>query len=223
RRIDRVLAGGLPGRTTHVSPDAARRQLDAGEIVRRLRRAGGHGGRGPRLDFTFDAGPRVRVIVLDTTRRTSGSAGLVRPAQVAFVRSALRRAGDRLVILASHHRLDGVASAAPVLRLVDADPRVVALLHGDTHRNRIRPRAHAWSIGTSSLADWPQQARMLRVVGTAGGGVALETWMVDHAGGRATGIARELAYLDAQGGRPQGFAGRPGDRNARLFLPPPGR
>ena len=51
------------------------------------------------------------------------------------------------------------------------------------------------------------------------GGV-LETWMVDHDGRGLAGTARELAYLDAQGGRPQGFAGRRGDRNARLIVQP---
>jgi hypothetical protein len=30
-------------------------------------------------------------------------------------------------------------------------------------------------------------------------------------------VSRELAHLDAQGGRPNGFAGRPRDRNARLY------
>jgi hypothetical protein len=44
--------------------------------------------------------------------------------------------------------------------------------------------------------------------------------MVDHDGRGLAGVARELAFLDAQGGRPQGFAGRPTDRNARLFVQP---
>jgi len=54
---------------------------------------------------------------------------------------------------------------------------------------------------------------------SAGGGVVLDTWMVDHDGRGVAGPARELSYLDAQGGRPQNFAGRRADRNARLFLP----
>jgi hypothetical protein len=74
-------------------------------------------------------------------------------------------------------------------------------------------------IETSSLADFPQQGRMLRVRETAGGGRVVETWMVDQDGAGAAGTARELAYLDAQGGRPQAFAGRPEDRNVRLYLP----
>jgi hypothetical protein len=53
----------------------------------------------------------------------------------------------------------------------------------------------------------------------AGGGLALDTWMVDHDGRGVAGPARELAYLDAQGGRPQNFAGPRADRNARLYLP----
>jgi hypothetical protein len=60
---------------------------------------------------------------------------------------------------------------------------------------------------------------MFRLSEGAGGGLALDTWMVDHDGRGLAGTARELAHLDAQGGRPQGYAGRPGDRNARLFLP----
>ena len=56
------------------------------------------------------------------------------------------------------------------------------------------------------------------VLATAGGGVAIETWMLDHAGANPLGpIARQLSYLDAHGGRPKGFAGAPLDRNVRLY------
>ena len=72
---------------------------------------------------------------------------------------------------------------------------------------------------TASLADYPQQARVLRVRATPGGGTVLETWMLDTAPGPLADTARELAYLDAQGGRPQGEAGAAEDRNVRLYLP----
>ena len=49
---------------------------------------------------------------------------------------------------------------------------------------------------------------MFKLSEVAGGGVVLDTWMVDHDGRGVAGPARELAYLDAQGGRPLGFAGR---------------
>jgi hypothetical protein len=96
---------------------------------------------------------------------------------------------------------------------------VAAVVAGNRHRNTIEPRDGYWLIGTSSLADFPQQARMFRLR-EAEGGAVLETWMVDHDGRGLAGTARELAYLDAQGGRPQGFAGRATDRNARLFVQP---
>jgi hypothetical protein len=116
------------------------------------------------------------------------------------------------VVVLSHNPLPEAA-----LRLLDAHPRTVATIAGNSHRNRISARAGYWRISTSSLADFPQQTRMFRLK-QAGDGVALETWMVDHDGRGLAGIARELAYLDAQGGRPQGFAGKPADRNARLFV-----
>jgi hypothetical protein len=99
---------------------------------------------------------------------------------------------------------------------------MIAALSGHTHRNAIAPRhtpaGGYWLISTASLIDYPQQARALRVVATAGGGVAIHTWMLDHAGdGRLGEIARQLSYLDAQGGRPEGFAGARRDRNAVLY------
>ena len=95
---------------------------------------------------------------------------------------------------------------------------MIAALSGHTHRNRIEPRGRYWLISTASLIDYPQQARALRVVRTAGGGVAIQTWMLDHIGpATSAAISRELAYLDAQGGRPQGFAGGGSDRNVTLY------
>jgi hypothetical protein len=102
---------------------------------------------------------------------------------------------------------------------------VIAAINGHTHRNQIRPRITAaggyWLITTASLIDYPQQARALRIHATEGGGVAIQTWMLDHVfPGRLGTIARELSYLDAQGGRPEGFAGTAADRNAVLYRAP---
>jgi 3',5'-cyclic AMP phosphodiesterase CpdA len=216
--IDRVLAGGLPGRRVAVPSDPRRRLLSREELVGRLRAASGVGGTGRLLDYTADLGPRVRLVVLDT--EAGHPAGTLTAAQRTWLERHLRAAGDRWVLVASHRPLGDAA-----LALLAAHPRVVAVLHGHTHRSSIRPyrppgTPGLWVIGTASLADWPQQARMVSLRERAGGGVVLETWMVDPAGSRLVGIARELAYLDAQGGRPAGDAGRRIDRNVRLYRGP---
>jgi hypothetical protein len=150
------------------------------------------------LRRSFPLGPNVRGIVFG--RR---------------VRALLRAAGDQPVVVFSHKPLGQSA-----LAVLDADPHVVAAVHGDTHRNSIQPRGHYWVIGTSSLADYPQQARAFALYRTANGKLVLETWMIDHdPGDRLADISRRLAYLDFQGGRPQHFAGSRRDRNARLYLP----
>jgi 3',5'-cyclic AMP phosphodiesterase CpdA len=214
-----LLRFGLPGASERVAADPRRRELSPAEILGKLRRASGHGGSGPLLDYAFDVGA-VRGIVLDTIRRDVGSRGLVRPAQLRWLAAQLRAAGTRPVVLFTHTPLTSAAGGAAALALLDRDPHVVAAVHGDTHRNEIRPRGHYWLIGTSSLADYPQQARAFELDRTADGRLVLQTWMIDHdPSDRLADLSRQLAYLDFQGGRVQGFAGKPGDRNARLYLP----
>ncbi|HKE81188.1 MAG TPA: metallophosphoesterase [Solirubrobacteraceae bacterium] len=215
--VDSVLSGGLPGRTAHIAPDPGRRELTPAQAIAGLRAASGHGGAGPRMDDAFDVGA-VRVILLDTVRRDVGSSGVLTRAQVRWLRGQLDAAGDRRVIVVSHQPLTKVQGADAALALLDRDPHVIAALAGDSHHNRIARRGRYWLIQTASLADYPQQARMLRVRETAGGGIVIETWMLDTAPDPLADTARELAYLDAQGGRPQHDAGTPLDRNVRLFM-----
>jgi 3',5'-cyclic AMP phosphodiesterase CpdA len=204
-----------------VPADPRRRELSARAVVARLRHAASLPGGGPLLDYSFDLGTGLRVIVLDLVRRGGGSDGLVHPGQSAWLAGELGGAGDRWVLVVSHQPLTNSVGGAGVLALLDRHPRVVAALSGHTHENRIEPRhgpgGGYWLISTASLIDYPQQARALRMYETVGGGVAVQTWMLDHVPAELGEISRELSYLDAQGGRPQGFAGKPRDRNVTLF------
>jgi hypothetical protein len=220
--VDSLLAGGLPGRTAHTPADPRRRLLSPAEAIARLRSASGHGaGTQPLLDYAFDIGPNLRAIVLDATHRDQGSDGTLSPAQLTWLDRQLARAGRRYVVVISHQPLDTFAQGRQALAIMDRYPRVVAAIAGHTHKNRIVPRRTAdggyWLITTSSLADYPQQARAFRLVHTANGHVALETWMIDHDDADMAGVSRELSYLDVQGGRPNDFDGSRLDRNVRLF------
>ena len=219
--LEALLEQGFPGPTVPTPADPARRHLGVQELLDRLRRASGSGGEGERLDYSFDVGPRLRVIALDLVRRDGRSQGKVTSDQVAWLSDELERAGSRWVIVTSHQPLTRSQGGEAALAALDRSPTVIAVLSGHTHRSSIEPRRSAaggyWLIATPSLADYPQQARALRLRETAGGGAAIETWMLDTAPASLPDVARDLAFLDAQGGRPKGAAGRVEDRNARLF------
>jgi metallophosphoesterase (TIGR03767 family) len=217
--VRRVLRRGLPGRSLRVEAVRRRHELTTGQVLASLRRASGHGGSGPLLDYAFQLGPHVRGIVLDTIDRTGGAAGLVRSAQIAWLRTALAAAGNEPVVVFTHTPLASAAGGEVALALLDRNPHVVAAVSGDTHRNSISPRGAYWLVSTSSLADYPQQARAFELDRTSDGGLVLQTWMVDHdPSSKLAQISRQLAYLDFQGGRPGRLAGTRADRNARLYL-----
>ncbi len=225
--IGRLVSRLLGSAGVDVPADPRRAELSAPEVVARLRSASARAGAGAsaaapggagaggagRLDYGFDVGRSVRVIVLDLVRRNGGSGGIVASDQPAWLAAELAAAGDRTILVFSHQPLDTTAGGPGLLAELDRSPGVLAAIWGHTHRNRITPRPRPgggyWLISTASLIDFPQQSRAVRVVETTAG-VALETWMLDHVaptGGLGT-ISRELSFLDAAGGRPQGFAGR---------------
>ena len=143
------------------------------------------------------------------------------PTQPAWLGQQLDTAGERWVVVITHQPLLSSVGGHRLLAVMDRAPQVIAALNGHTHRNAIVPRPTAaggyWLIATASLIDYPQQARALSIRATDGGGVAIHSWMLDHAGDGTLGqIARQLSFLDAQGGRPQGFSGSAGDRNVVL-------
>jgi 3',5'-cyclic AMP phosphodiesterase CpdA len=220
--VERFLEQALSGPKVRVPPDGARRELAAPEAVSSLRTASGQTAPGTLLDYRADLGPQVRALVLDLARRGGGSGGLVHPGQSEWLAGELASAGERWILIISHQPITSSEGGGQILQLLDRRPRVIAALSGHIHRNRIvaRPtRAGGyWLISTASLIDYPQQARALRVLATTDGGVAIQTWMLDHVfPGELGTISRQLAYLDAQGGRTQGFVGGRLDRNVTLY------
>ena len=217
--VDVLLRQGEAfGRAETVPADPARRHLAPAELVvaARVRRRRAARRAGPaRLHVRRRRGARDRA----RHREPGGRLARRRVARARWRGCARSSTTDRWVVVFAHNPLESSDGGEAALAALDAAPRVAAVVSGNRHRNTIEPRDGYWLIGTSSLADFPQQARMFRLR-EARGGAVLETWMVDHDGRGLAGTARELAYLDAQGGRPQGFAGRPTDRNARLFVQP---
>ncbi len=229
--VESFIERALAGPTVRVPADPARYELELAEVIERLwsaSRAGTSPGRTgapspapARLDLTHDLGREARVIVLDLVRRAGGSGGLVATEQPDWLAAQLADAGDRWVIVCTHHPLEDVAGAEALLEVLDRSPRVVATLAGHTHRNRIVPREMPaggyWQITTCSLIDFPQQCRALRLYATAGGGIAIRTWMLDHVGnGRLGALGRELSHLHA-GGVTAHLTGTRWDRNATLY------
>lgn len=230
--VDAFIRQALAGPTVAVPADAARYELTFAEAIGRLRSGSGalappppdstaSAGSGPRLDLVRDVGRSLRLIVLDLVRRGGGSGGLATAEQPAWLERQLADAGRRWVIVATHQPLEDSAGGAALLEVLDRAPGVIAALAGHTHRNRIVARETRaggyWLITTCSLVDFPQQCRALRLCATAGGGVALQTWMLDHVGNGPLGSAsRELSHLDTHG-RTRHLTGTRWDRNATLF------
>ncbi len=233
--IAALLQDDAAGRFQPVAADPAREPLAPAAVIAAIEAASGVSAdpamqRAGLLAYRRAVAPGVDVIALDTANRAGGADGVLPPVELEWLRQALAASRGHRILIVSPTALGDTTGGEEALAAIDATPGVVAVLSGDTHRSLIDARRTAaggyWLVRTPSLVDYPQQARAFRLVQLTDGRVALDTWLIDHAGvpgakgylGLA-GISRSLAELDFQGGRPKGDAGRRQDRNVRLYLP----
>ncbi len=94
-------------------------------------------------------------------------------------------------------------------------------LNGHIHANRITPRGSFWEVTTSSLVDWPCQARLVEIFKTRGGLLAIACTMLDHDGASLAGLHRELAGNVPLNGFDSWRPGTPADRDVTLLLRAP--
>ncbi|HEY3683860.1 MAG TPA: hypothetical protein VGL93_12505, partial [Streptosporangiaceae bacterium] len=258
-RDDPMLLSRGPGRA--IPPRADRRIVDRAEYVRaHLDSAVGPPGHGFTEDnaaggtayYAYDPAPGVRFVVLDTTNPGGYADGSVGARQLAWLDERLREAPDRMVVIASHHGLSTMTNDAPPPEPATADlPRhlaedVAAVLHrhanvvlwvsGHTHVNRVAPRPGPsggfWEVSTSSVAEWPVQARLVELALDADGHPAIRTTCIDSAAptapDQADGLWRLAAiHREAAANAPGSVGGpeaqgTPTDRIVTLLrLPPP--
>ncbi|MFI5282604.1 MAG: metallophosphoesterase [Candidatus Dormibacterales bacterium] len=190
--------------------------------------------------------PRVRFITLDTVCGAGGADGNVDAAQLAWLEDQLEavhsaytgRDGatvrtsneDRLVVVLSHHGLDtltnprGVRGGDELLDILHRFQNVVLWLNGHIHANHITPRPDPrggqgfWEVTTSSIVDWPCQARLVEMFNLPGGNLAIGCTMLDHSGGELAGLHRELAANVPFRGFDTWHQGDVEDRNVILLL-----
>jgi metallophosphoesterase (TIGR03767 family) len=232
RRPEAFMAGAdLP-----VTPDADRRPFTREEFDAVIRQDG-------TAYYVHDT-PAVRFIVLDTVCTAGGADGCIDADQVGWLDGRLREARDRPVVITSHHTLDTMGNqrsargsryvdAGEVIEVVHAVGNVVLWLNGHIHASAIRPRPDPrgngrgfWEVTTSSLVDWPCQARIVELFDAGDGLLAIGCTMVDHDGPADPGDAvepehlaalhRELAGNVPIAGFDSGRAGTPLDRNVIL-------
>jgi metallophosphoesterase (TIGR03767 family) len=191
----------------------------------------------------------VRFITLDTVCAAGGADGSIDPPQLYWLERRLEEAhssfrsrdgstartqhDDRLVVVLSHHGYDWLANPrAPkrndeVLELLLRFRNVVLWLNGHIHANRITPRTglyngHGfWEVTTSSLVDWPCQARLVELFQAGDAWLGIGCTMVDHEGSELASLHRELAGNVPFNGFDSWRPGKPEDRNAILLLPRP--
>jgi metallophosphoesterase (TIGR03767 family) len=196
-----------------VTPDPNRRVLSRSEYIGQFIGHGHPGGFGHGFTpanvesgeayYVVDDYPGFRLITLDTVNPGGYAEGSIGQRQFDWLAGQLRTAGDRWVILFSHHSLHSLTNPivtpdplTPVIEgriladrieaLLHTCPNVIGWIAGHTHINRITRFSDAgghafWSVETAAHVDWPCQARIVELV-EAGDAVVFRVTIVDHAG-----------------------------------------
>jgi len=188
----------------------------------------------------------LRILALDSSDLSGGSQGMVHQATIdqwLLPQLARAEADGVLVMLASHHATTDIdrnqGQFGPVVadavdgpaieQLVAAHPVVIAWLVGHNHDVRIRAvrgpdAAHPgyWEIQSGSIADFPNQSRVIEVVFNGNGTLSIFGTMIDY---EPTGCLerrfRRLALIDYMAAWESNHRGTDADRNVELVVPVP--
>jgi metallophosphoesterase (TIGR03767 family) len=199
--------------------------------------------------YAHDPAPGVRFVVLDTTNPGGHADGSVGARQLAWLDERLREATDRMVVIVSHHGLSTMTNDAPppeedaartdlprhladdVAAVLHRHGNVVLWISGHTHVNRVTPRpgdsGGFWEVSTSSVAEWPVQARLVELGVDPDGRPVIRTTCVDSAAPadpeKAEGLWRlATIHREAAANEPGSVGGpeahgTPTDRNVILL------
>jgi metallophosphoesterase (TIGR03767 family) len=205
--LDEPASYTLGAATREVRADAGRRVVSKDEFISAhitsAARIAGHGFSGagaPSGDYVHDL-ERVRIIALDTNHPAGHYQGSVGQRQLEWLDDRIRDAGERLVVVATHHGPESLTNdtpdpngdearllAEPVVAVLHRHPKVVAWLCGHRHVHRITPRPSPdgrggfWEIVTASIIDWPSQARVVELLELPDGALVIACTVVDHHG-----------------------------------------
>ncbi len=234
---------GGPVVTGEVTADPERVLLYPAELHARLTEFGPPGG--AKANYSFDVpGTKLRFIVIDTAAATGGAGGILLQGDVTgqlqpMLDQAL--ADERWVILASHHAIwslgdgDGTGGdfqpdyfpASSWVELLGDYPNIVASLVGHSHRHVVHWQSTTaggfWEIISASLADWPQQARIVEVFLGDDANLCIRTTALDYAtdGDPMALEGRTLSLLDVTSAWNDNGTGTVSDRNLELWIPAP--
>jgi metallophosphoesterase (TIGR03767 family) len=233
------------GPTYPITADPLRRSIDRREWLQAHLAAGALGYSSTNVhsgsaDTVVDL-EHVRLVLLDTNHPDGDYQGSIGVQQLAWLDERLAEVSaepGRLAVLVSHHGTDSLVNdrghdperqlAPALIDVVHRHPCVVAWLVGHRHINRIEPRhgpaGGFWEITTASIIDWPSQTRAVEIVRHPDGAIELICTLLDHSDGPDTlaGLHRDLAHRFTTTGVATRMAGREGDGNVRLLLPPRG-
>jgi 3',5'-cyclic AMP phosphodiesterase CpdA len=169
--------------------------------------------------------PGIRFYVLESTSREGGASGTAEDTQISWLSEELDQHSDSLGIVVSHHPLSDLVIGRDDLADVLFDhPQVIAVLSGHQHRHLItaypdtrQPEHGFWQIQTSSLIDFPQQARILEVLNNGDGTGSIRTFVFNQQAGGGLGENARASYASAAQERFDG-SGSEGDRNVELLF-----
>ncbi len=195
-------------------------------------------------DFLIEGTP-VRVVVVDSAAETGSASGVIHEADVeSYLRPTLDQAeaDGELVIVTSHHCSTSLSDGGGLGGKVQEDalttgdwqaflgeePAVIMHLCAHSHRNRIEriePLGGTayWEVATASLADLPQQMRLVEIRDEDNGYISITGISVDYqtdddplaADGRARAVTDFTSAWTGNG------IGEAEDRNVRLWVPLP--